>query len=277
MSAFLRAMQQQGIHPYPVTGNHVAMYKEALLDQVQKSASVTCDLFVLLGTFGQFGQNEPVALGKSEGHTGCPIAQSREEHHAKSDRNGGLYPPGLILWEEGITEVDVVIEFENPATTIFIEMKYGSPLSSTTSKNAGDHGFPSDQLIRNIRIGLRRCNWFDENLLVSKAKRDFLVIVLAPFSVPKLVDSYQNPSSIRDAIPNGAQLSQLPAHRFVGGTTYSKLMFELESNVPFMATSEKRLVQQLREYLDFKQSSIAKRLSPTSREVTGTFLPVVSV
>jgi hypothetical protein len=187
------------------------------------------------------------------------------------------YPACLIPWEEGITEVDVVIEFENPATTIFIEMKYGSPLSSTTAKNAGDHGFPSDQLIRNIRIGLRRCNWFDENLLVSKAKRDFLVIVLAPFSVPKLVDSYQNPSSIRDAIPNGAQLSKLPDHRFVGGTTYSKLMFELESNVPFMATSEKRLVQQLREYLDFKQSSIAKRQSALSREVTGTFLPVISV
>ena len=56
MSAFLRAMQQQGIHPYPVTGDHVAMYKEALLEQVQKSASVTRDLFVLLGTFWHFGK-----------------------------------------------------------------------------------------------------------------------------------------------------------------------------------------------------------------------------
>jgi site-specific recombinase XerD len=51
MSAFFRAMQQQGIHPYQVTGDHVVMYKKALFEQGWKSASVARALSVLRGTY----------------------------------------------------------------------------------------------------------------------------------------------------------------------------------------------------------------------------------
>ena len=60
MSAFFRAMDQQGIHPYEVTGDHVAMYKEALLEQGKKSASVARALSVLRGTYEQFGKKNLV-------------------------------------------------------------------------------------------------------------------------------------------------------------------------------------------------------------------------
>ncbi len=56
------------------------------------------------------------------------------------------YVPCLLLpWEEGKTDVDVEISWENPPTTVFIEMKYGSPLSATTVNNNGQNGHASDQ------------------------------------------------------------------------------------------------------------------------------------
>jgi integrase/recombinase XerD len=60
ISAFFRAMHLQGIHPYQVTGDHVAMYKEALLEQGQKSSSVARALSVLRGTYEQFGKKNLV-------------------------------------------------------------------------------------------------------------------------------------------------------------------------------------------------------------------------
>jgi len=38
--------------------------------------------------------------------------------------NQPAYPKGLLPWDEGSTQVDVSISFENPPTTIFIEVKY---------------------------------------------------------------------------------------------------------------------------------------------------------
>ena len=78
------------------------------------------------------------------------------------------YPREHLTWTEGQTEVDCIITWENPATTVFIEMKYGSPLSATTANNNGSTGFPSDQLIRNARIGLRENGWFQEDAANSR-------------------------------------------------------------------------------------------------------------
>ena len=40
-------------------------------------------------------------------------------------RKQPTFPAYLLPWEEGKTEVDVEISWENPPTTVFIEMKYG--------------------------------------------------------------------------------------------------------------------------------------------------------
>ena len=58
------------------------------------------------------------------------------------------YPRHLLRWDEGSTEVDCCIAWENPATTVFVEAKYGSGLSLTTSNNRGQFGYPADQLRR---------------------------------------------------------------------------------------------------------------------------------
>ena len=56
MTAFFSAMQQQGVHPFDVTGDHVAMYKESLNETGIKPASVARALSVLRGTYEQFGK-----------------------------------------------------------------------------------------------------------------------------------------------------------------------------------------------------------------------------
>jgi integrase/recombinase XerD len=56
MSAFFRTMQKQGVHPYDVTGDHVAIYKDALLEQGQKPSTVARALSVLRGVYEQFGK-----------------------------------------------------------------------------------------------------------------------------------------------------------------------------------------------------------------------------
>jgi hypothetical protein len=66
--------------------------------------------------------------------------------------------PGINVGEPGVS--DSSVSWENPPTTVYFEVKYGSDLSKQTAGDDGSHGYPSDQLIRNIRVGLRECGWF---------------------------------------------------------------------------------------------------------------------
>lgn len=60
MSAFFRAMVHQGVHPLDVTGDHVRMYKEALLEKGHKPSSIARALSVLRGAYEQFGKKQLV-------------------------------------------------------------------------------------------------------------------------------------------------------------------------------------------------------------------------
>ena len=94
-------------------------------------------------------------------------------------QNKPCYPRELLPWDEGSTQVDTTIKWENPPTTVYIEMKYGSGLSPITSRNQGQHGFPSDQLSRNARVGLLECGYFRRPQLFPTGTRDFLLLVVA--------------------------------------------------------------------------------------------------
>lgn len=162
------------------------------------------------------------------------------------------YPRHHLKWAEGKTEVDVVITWENPETTIFIEMKYGSPLSATTVNNNGSAGFPADQLIRNARIGLWENGWFQEDLLFHPPPRDFVVILLAPNSGNPLVEEYRRPDRLRAAIPHGERLKQLPCLPFVGELSYPSVIEILQQQRRWFSRPERLLVDDLRDYLHFK-------------------------
>ncbi len=162
-------------------------------------------------------------------------------------------PGHLVPWKEGSTEVDVVITWENPPTTVFVEMKYRSELSEHTSHNSGRGGYPSDQLIRNARVGLYRCGWYDEPRLFETGRRDFVLLLVSPAPQQDLVERYHDPATLRRCIPQGDRLlTRLPRGPFIGCLAYSELVGLLEGQSPRMAWSEQVLARQLCGYLRHK-------------------------
>lgn len=168
-----------------------------------------------------------------------------------------LFPPGMIPWNEGQTEVDVVISWDNPPTTIFVEMKYNAPLSAGTTHNFGDGKYPANQLIRNARVGLHQCGWYVDDQLFDQPKRDFVLILMAPKQGNPLVTEYRNENRLRQAIPGGNRIEQLPEHPFIGELGYDSLNDILRNRRRFYTASERRLADQLAAYLDFKIQRVA--------------------
>ncbi len=168
------------------------------------------------------------------------------------------YPREHLKWNEGKTEVDVVFTWENPQTTVFIEMKYGSNLSSQTTHNNGSEGFPADQLIRNARVGLWENGWFQEDLLFHHAPRDFVLILMTPTTGNPLVTKYRDSDKLRKAIPNGDRLHALPRTPFIGELGYQDVVDLLVKQRHWFSKPERQLIDDLNEYLEFKLSQLSK-------------------
>jgi hypothetical protein len=165
-------------------------------------------------------------------------------------------PKHLVPWEEGQTEVDVMISWENPATTIFVEMKFRSDLSATTTHNIGDEGFPADQLIRNVRIGLHQANWYRESRLFQMPRRDFVLLLVNASGQHPLVESYRDPVRLRHSIPKSHLLPGLPQLPFVGCLGYRDIAAILGEQSRYLEWSERRLAEQLSAYLIFKLAQV---------------------
>ncbi|SMP41792.1 hypothetical protein SAMN06265222_101655 [Neorhodopirellula lusitana] len=177
-----------------------------------------------------------------------------------------LFPAELLPWREGRTEVDVEIRWENPATTIFIEMKLGSDVSKTTSRTNGSEAYPSDQLIRNIRVGLHQSGWFRDGELFDSSKRRFGLIFVSPKPGHPLVDQYQVRDKLIQSIPRGCELIDLPESPIIGASSYRGISQLLEKNYRFMSVVERRIADGLREYLDLKTGQIMKKRQARKRE-----------
>jgi hypothetical protein len=171
------------------------------------------------------------------------------------------YPPELLPWREGQTEVDVEIRWENPATTIYIEMKFASDVSKTTSRTDGTEAFPSDQLIRNLRIGLHQAGWFRRNELFGGMKRRFALVLLSPRSDHHLVDLYRNRQALMESIPGGEELTDLPSDPVIGAASYSMIAATLRERIRFMSASERAASHQIDDYLEFKMGQSKQRAS----------------
>lgn len=167
-------------------------------------------------------------------------------------KNFQCYPRELLPWNEGSTQVDAVITWENPPTTVFVEMKYLS--EPATKVAAGEHhaGYPTDQIIRNIRVGLLHCGWFKEDALFDLPRRDFMLLLISPTGQHPLIEKYRCPETVRKAIPHSDRLRGLPRGPFVGGISYAAIGQVLERNRWSLCTSETTLLKILQEYLDSK-------------------------
>jgi len=173
------------------------------------------------------------------------------------------FPAEWLPWVEGQTEVDAVVRWENPPTTVFIEMKYGCDLSPGTVHNNGQMRFPSDQLIRNLRIGLLECDWFNEGKLIDLPPRDCVVILISPAGNHPLVTRYRDPNELRSAMPASERLKSLPTYPFVGELSFSRICATLNGRMPFFTRVEQRLIADLIAYLEFKRA----RQNPRVRRI----------
>jgi hypothetical protein len=167
--------------------------------------------------------------------------------------NQSRYPRELLPYDEGSTQVDTLISWDNPPTTIFIESKYGSDLAASTANGDGDHGYPTDQLIRNIRVGLYACGYFRDNALFESTPRDFAVILLSPAKGHALVKRYRDESRLRRAIPHSDRLVGLPQRPFIGEIDYAGITSILRRQAKFFNRSERTAAETLVTYLNFKR------------------------
>jgi len=175
--------------------------------------------------------------------------------------NQPCYPPELLPYDEGSTQVDAVITFENPPTTVFVEMKYLSGLSRSGSGDDGGSGFPSDQLVRNIRVGLHQAGYFRRDpQLFAQPPRDFIVLVVAPGKGHSLVARYRDEDRLRAAIPHADRLVGLPRGPFVGELDYADIIELLGRQTRWFHRAERRIATDLGDYLEFKLSSRTDRI-----------------
>jgi hypothetical protein len=164
------------------------------------------------------------------------------------------FPRDLIFWDEGSTEVDIQLTWENPPTTVFVEAKYGSVLSGRTQQNDGRHGFPGDQLVRNVRVGLNECGCYRTESLFESTPRRLAVILLAPETGHSLVSEYRDRNQLRAAIPHSDRIVW-PSNPFVGEVGYKGIRDVLLRRRRFVTLPECRVIDGLLEYLAYKYHS----------------------
>lgn len=84
------------------------------------------------------------------------------------------YPPELLDFREGHTEPDVIIEWENPPTTVWIEAKWLSGFSKGTVNKADN-----DQISRSIRMLRYQAGQIQaDRLFHTPQRRGVLILVL---------------------------------------------------------------------------------------------------
>jgi len=176
--------------------------------------------------------------------------------------NKPRYPRELLPWDEGSTQVDFCITWENPATTIYVEMKYGSDLSDRTTGNLGQHKYPADQLIRNIRVGLLECGYLYSDQLFFQPLRDFAMLVIAPRKQHPLVANYRNDQNLFRSIPHAEKITSLPIRPFIGELGYHDIVQVLSHQRPRFSRSEQQVIGQITDYLGFKQMNTPEFRTP---------------
>lgn len=176
-------------------------------------------------------------------------------------KNRPIMPRELLPNPEGSTQVDATISWENPPTTIFIEMKYLSDLSRSTASHDPQSGFRSDQLIRNIRVGLWECGWLRMKSFFDLPRREFCMILIGLTKGNPLVEAYRDADHLLRQFPLTRRPAALPVEPFIGELAYSDIAAVLQCKMSAMGRAEQRAVQDLIDYLKLKQMQ-ARRFEP---------------
>jgi len=105
-------------------------------------------------------------------------------------------------------------------------------------------------------VGLRENGWFQEDVLFSGERRDFVLILLTPTIGNPLVQQYRDPHQLKASIPDGERLSGLPRLPFIGELGYRDVRDILMRQRLWFSKAERMLIDDLAEYLEFKLNQL---------------------
>ena len=126
-------------------------------------------------------------------------------------------------------------------------------------KTAGGHlnnGYPSDQLIRNIRVGLWTCGWFQQRPMFEISPRDFVLVFCSPAKGHCLVKRYRDRDKLLKAIPHSDRLKGLPSLPFAGELSYEDIAQVLRRRRRWFTRPERMIADTLADYLLFKSANL---------------------
>lgn len=157
------------------------------------------------------------------------------------------FPPELLEFREGRTEPDVVIEWENAPTTLWIEAKYLSGFSAGTA-NSDDN----DQVIRGVRTLLAETGYIHPSRLFKLRQRRPLWIALTGNSEDERITKYRSSRSLMQSLGLSAKAVTILPEAMVGSTTWFGLRDLLSLSASRSSFLERCIAGQVKAYLSFK-------------------------
>lgn len=157
------------------------------------------------------------------------------------------FPQELLDFREGRTEPDVIIEWENPPTTVWIEAKLHAPLAEGTSNHPANN-----QVIRGIRTLLAATGQLQPHRLFRTPLRRAIWLALLSYKPEPLVDRYRDPVEVFRALPYPDRLASLPQRVEVGTIAWRDVAKTLQSCGRLASRHERMVADELVEYLCFK-------------------------
>lgn len=141
-------------------------------------------------------------------------------------------PQEILGFKEGRTEPDIIIEWENPATTVWIEAKWNSPMAKGTSNN-----HENDQITRGMRTLTLATSSIPTGQLFDLPKRRTYWIALTRESLDMSTCTYDG-----------------PGHPMLGGVLWNDIRLML---LDLSGQSGLEQCREVQNYLFKKLSSLA--------------------
>ena len=98
MRSFFGHMSEIGVHPFEVTGDHVRLYKEALVQSQKKSGTIARHLSVIRGLYEQFGKKSLVPwqrVGDIQAVTAPRVEKNVTPEMSEDEAIAMLEPPDM--------------------------------------------------------------------------------------------------------------------------------------------------------------------------------------
>jgi hypothetical protein len=164
------------------------------------------------------------------------------------------FPPELLSFKEGRTEPDVIIEWENPPISVWIEAKWQSPIAKLTS-----HSEANDQAFRGIRTLLHSVGRMHSARLFHAPVRRPIWLALLADKTDSIVDQYRDQKHLVTELAKCGGPMLMPEHPFVGILTWYEILEMLIDQIPQMLPTERSVASKLIEYLQLKLSQLNSR------------------